>query len=217
MPYPLQPLRWLAFTLALSAVVLQRDGSNSRNTNPQISKPEAAAAYFPPDTLGDRGNFFREYLTRIGEPSLLAPARDKSAVMYRLEGWSAQHARFISVRLSIRPDGSGEIVSVVQAGSPSVTNKTNRASDRLSSQKFLALIEKCGFWSMPTTAQTHKSYKFDATIWVFEGVSNGHYHVVLRETALSSAFADVVRFMGRELANLDPLTLPRTDTESKMK
>lgn len=53
-----------------------------------------------------------------------------------------------------------------------------------------------------------KSYELDASTCVLEGVSNGSYHIVFRRGPEAGPFADMVRFLAKDIANLDEAAFP---------
>jgi hypothetical protein len=181
---------------------------------PHDSTVTASITYFPAGALGSSTNFFSEYLSRLKEPSLLAGIEESASFSYRLDFWSGQHARFIVVRLLQKKDGSIQITTIEQSASPVVDRRAQYSASDIECQKFLNLVETTRFWSMPTVEQWGskngpRPYQFDSSTWVFEGVRNGKYHVVIRDGPKPSPFTEMVRFLAKDLGKLDESVIPR--------
>jgi hypothetical protein len=180
---------------------------------PHDSTATAGTTYFPAGALGGFTNFFSEYLSRLDEPSLLNGIEESGAVSYRLDFWSGQHARFIVVRLLLKRDGKIQITTIEQSRSPVVDRRAQYSASDIECQKFLNLVETARFWSMSTVEQRQskdgpRPYRIDASNWVFEGVRNGKYHVVIREGPELSPFTEMVRFLAKDLGKLDESSIP---------
>lgn len=185
--------------------------------NPPASANKANI-YFPQDAINGFSDFYSSYLNYFGEPSLLAAAQDPRAHSYRLDWTAAQHWHVLMLRLSLNPDGSAKLTCLEQSkeepGKPAEVRRSELSPSNADVQRFLQLVGEAGFWSMPALEQDNstpslKAYKTDASPWVFEGVRDGHYHVVLRFSPESSPFTDMVRFLAKEIAKLDEPAIPR--------
>src|SRR5207245_7977200 len=84
----LYKLTCVACTAALCTTAFLFAGANSQQGVPKspASSATEAPVYFPPDMVDGFNGFFSHYLSRFGEPSLLAAAQDSSALSYRLDG-----------------------------------------------------------------------------------------------------------------------------------
>jgi hypothetical protein len=156
------------------------------------------------------GDFFSSYLSHFGEPSLFTAAQDPSAHSYRLDWLSSQHGYVLVVRILLNPDGGAEVIAIEESGKPDALQRTQNRLSGADVKKFLQLVEKADFWTMPAENPDprRKAYKFDASPWVFEGVRNGSYHVVRRLSPNSSPFTEMVRFLAKDLAKLDDSAIP---------
>lgn len=197
-------------TFLLSAV------PGSRQSSAQLPSRSSAseAPYFPSDVANGLDGFFSSYLRSVNEPSLLAASKDLNIESYRLDWLGGQTGRLLSVRLSINSDGTAKVFTTEQSSTPSQLHKTENSVAAADVQRFLKRVEKADFWSMPTLEAQNsspgpKAYKTDASSWAFEGVHNGHYHVVLRPSPESSAFTEMVGFLAKQIAKLDDSSVPR--------
>jgi hypothetical protein len=213
----------LACSTALCAAVFLFSGSNPQQGVPQSSASSAtkAALYFPSGAVDGFANLFSDYLSRIDEPSLLAAAQDPSAISYRFESLAGQSGQMLAVRLSLNPDGSARIFTREESGTPRVLHRTEKSVPAAGVNKFLQLVEKASFWSMPAIEPENsdarrKAYKMDASTWVFDGVRTGGYHVVFRQGPEPSPFTEMVHFLEKDLAKLDESVIPRTSSTSSI-
>jgi len=211
----LYKLTWVACTAALCTTAFLFAGANSQQGVPKspASSATEAPVYFPPDMVDGFNGFFSHYLSRFGEPSLLAAAQDSSALSYRLDWMASQRWVVLAVRLSFNADGTASVTSIVESGPPAVLHRTQNSVSVEDAKKFMQMLEKAGFWAMPSMEQEKpskgpKAYKLDASPRIFEGVRNGRYHVVPRLSPESSPFTEMVRFLTRDLAKLDESVIP---------
>jgi hypothetical protein len=172
--------------------------------------------YFPSELDGS-GAFFSDYLSRIGEPSLLTAAKEPDLISYRFESIASQTGRMLAVRLFLNPDGSAKILVADESGTPRRLHRTESGIAAADVDKFLQLVENARFWSMPTVESEnrdlpHKVYKMDASTWILEGVRRGGYHVVLRQGPEEGRFTKMVRFLLKDLAKLGDSVIPRAFT-----
>jgi len=183
---------------------------SARQTTSQ-SPPQSTGQpieFFPPDTIGF-SNFFSQYLNYFGEPSLLAAAQDPNSFSYRLDAVGGTRGYVIAVRLSLKKDGSAQIFISQHWPSPdpevrTVVTRTVKDAPAADVKIFLQMVQRVDFWSMRPELDPHKTgYELDADTWVFEGVRNGSYHVVLRNGPDRNSFTDMVRFLTKNLAKLD--------------
>jgi hypothetical protein len=177
-----------------------------------VSKAPPASAsqtvvFFPPAAIDGWANFFSQYLSYFNEPSLLAAAQDSSALSYRLESIAGRKAEVLAVRISLSSDGGARVVAVEQSGTPPILHRTEHSASAAQVKTFLQFVDKADFWSM-RAIESGKGYYTDSDTWIFEGVRNGTYHVVLRAGRQSRPFVDMVRFLAKELAKLDESDIP---------
>jgi hypothetical protein len=209
-------LSQVALTTALSAAAVLTAVTNSPQRVQE--KPEASAtakidAYFPRGAVDGFGDYFSSYLRSAGEPSLFALAEDTRTISYRFDWLAGQSWHFLAIRLSLNPDGSGRITATEILGAPGASHKTELNASRADVMRFLQMIEKADFWSMPNVEEgnakaSHRSYKLDASTWVFEGVRGGGYHVTLRRAPETSPYTEMVDYLVRDLAKLDESAFP---------
>jgi hypothetical protein len=112
------------------------------------------------------------------------------------------------VRLVVNADGSGQTISAVSSSGKSDEFKNTKVSVSASDvQKFLQLVEKVGFWSMPSIEKKNeggrKMYVFDGAWWMVEGVRNKSFHYVFRRNPGSSSFTEIGRDLAKNLAKID--------------
>jgi hypothetical protein len=210
-------LHKLACSTAACATAFLFSGMNSQQAAPQSPASSAAATphYFPPGAVNGFAEFFASYLTRVGEPSLLIAAQEPEAILYRFESMAGQTGRTLAVRLSLNPDGSARIFTAEEFGTPRSLHRTENNVAPTDVNRLLQLVDRGRFWSMATIEPENRdlprrAYKTDASTWVFEGVRNAGYHVVLRRGPEPGRFTEMVRFLLRDLAKLDESAIPRT-------
>jgi hypothetical protein len=177
---------------------------NSQQIAPQSPQSTASEpdGYFPPGAFVQAGTF-SSFLTYSREPSLLAAAQDPGTAAYRFDLLTFMPAWFRTVRLSFNPDGSARIIVTEQGYDPKdVRHVTELPVSSSDAKKFLDLVDKANFWSMPGVTP-HPGYYRDASMWVLEGVRNGNYHVVYREEPDARDLAEMVFFLVRNLSKRD--------------
>jgi hypothetical protein len=209
-------LSQVALTTALSAAAVLIAGTNSQERGQEKPASSATAkidAYFPPGAVDGFGDYFSSYLRFAGEPSLFALAEDPRAISYRFDWLAGQSSHFLAIRLSLSPDGSGLLTSTEILGAPEASHKKELNVSPPDVMRFLQTIEKADFWSMPNAEggyprASQRSYKLDASTWVFEGVRGGRYHVTLRRAPETSPYTDMVDYLVRDLAKLDKSAIP---------
>src|SRR5207245_1572854 len=151
----LYKLTWVACTAALCTTAFLFAGANSQQGVPKspASSATEAPVYFPPDMVDGFNGFFSHYLSRFGEPSLLAAAQDSSALSYRLDWMASQRWVVLAVRLSFNADGTASVTSIVESGPPAVLHRTQNSVSVEDAKKFMQMLEKAGFWAMPSMEQ----------------------------------------------------------------
>jgi len=206
-----------AVTAALCTTALLFASSGSRQTTPQTPSPTAdkAATYFPPGLFNGIDFYIADFLSRAGEPSLRCAAQDPSVLSYRLSFMGFVPERTLAVRLFVDSGGTARISSAKGSVSTQALHKAANTVSVADVHKFLRRVDKANFWSMPANEPENPDprrgvYKVDASVWIFEGVRNGTYHVVVRRGPESSPFTEMVLFLTNDLAGLDVRASPRS-------
>jgi len=192
-----------AAALCLSTLLCAAPSSHRAGAQNPPSSADQAVPYFPTDDVGRQVSLFTFLLPRIGEPSLLTADHDPDALIYRIEIFYAMPPRLLAVRLSLNLDGTAGIFGAEEyLGNQEVFHSPVHTVSATDTKKFLDLVDRANFWSMPMTVQPGGYYR-DAGMWAFEGVLNGNYHVVFRESPDASQLTDIERSLVRGLAQLD--------------
>ena len=189
---------------ALSCAAISQQ-ETPKSTSQQTSQ---ATRYFPVGAVGSFAKFFAEYLRFFDEPSLLPRAEDRTVVSYRLESLLLRGHEVLVVRLSLNPDGTARVVTVDQSGKPPAVHRIERTSPAADVKKFLELIEKVNFWSTSTLRQD-TGYTRDGVPWIFEGLLDGKYHVVIRDDWPSNRSDELLRYITIDLGKVDASGIPR--------
>lgn len=135
----------------------------------------------------------------MGEKPLVETAGLQVTQVYRLLVLTRPSNTPVVVRLSIGPDGTGEVVvkmseSARAAGVLAVHRTVNLS--RLDVDDYRKLLADSSFWSMPV----HEAIDFHHVVmgepgWMFEGEKEGSYHVVCRGTSSLASLKKVVMFL----------------------
>jgi hypothetical protein len=105
----------------------------------------------------------------------------------------------VVVRLSIAPDGTGEVVGKIGRSPrfPDVltVNRIAKVS-QAEIDEFVKLLADSGFWSMPVfeTIDPH-DFMMGEPGWMFEREKEGSYHVVCRGTSSLASLKKAVMFL----------------------
>ena len=174
------------------------------------SPANESAVYFPTGLI-DSSEFFSGFLRSIDEPSLVAAARDRTATMYRWETLTGQSGQMLAVRLTVKPDGSGMVVTTRVAPHGDAPVITKREVSREDVEHFAQVVEESGFWPAegrgPKRREGKTSYVLDAGPEILEGVRGGMYHAVERR-GHGDRFAEVVRCLAVELGGIEDVEGP---------
>ena len=196
-----------ALTLCTTALLFVCATAHPQDPQAPASSPSKIVAYFPPGTIS--GQFFSEYLSYFGEPSLFAASQDPSVHSYRLDWLSSQRGYVLTARIVLKSEGGAEVIAVEQSPKSGMPHRTQNSISAADTKKFCELVDRAHFWTMPVEAEEDRRiYKFAPSPWVFEGVRHGSYHVVLRLSPRPSPFTDIVRFLTKDLAKLDDSAVP---------
>jgi hypothetical protein len=153
----------------------------------QISADDAWARYNIP------------LLHLMGEKPLAEAAEPQAAQVYRLFFQTRPSGIPVVVRLSVGPDGTGEVVSKIsqsaRAADVLAVHRTVNLS-RTEVGDFYKLLADSGFWSMPVHEQINIHHVLmGETGWIFEGKKEGSYHVVCRGTSSLASLKKAVMFL----------------------
>lgn len=171
--------------------------------------------YFPAGIFNQNPNAIRmelydaAYLCQMGEPSLLQAAKDSESTTYRF--LLLGNHRGFSARLTLRADGNGEIdgrelvidfdVKDSRYTPHPALRKGSLLVRKEQVHRFLALLQKAGFWSMKTNDDMPVG--LDGTHWILEGVRNHNYHVVDRWSPENGDYKQVCSY----LIDISPIKL----------
>jgi hypothetical protein len=174
------------------------------------SPASESAVYFPTGLI-DSSEFFSGFLRSIDEPSLVAAARDRTATMYRWETLTGQSGQMLAVRLTVKPDGTGMVVTTRVAPHGDAPVITKREVSREDVEHFAKVVEESGFWPAegrgPKRREGKTAYVLDAGPEILEGVRGGMYHAVERR-GHGDRFAEVVRCLAVELGGIEDVEGP---------
>jgi hypothetical protein len=185
-----------------------------------------AQNYFPAGALGEnaeshqfRVDWYSKHLKALGEPSLWELSqKDPTAAVYRFLWLRSFHSP-IAVRLVLAPDGSAQLharMIKLQAGyEPGrLIRDEVVALKAVAAQSFVTALESAGFWALPSVQFQRLSINGEATVmldgaqWIIEGVRNGKYHVVDRQ---SPDPGEAVRAIGLLALKLGRFKIPARD------
>lgn len=181
-----------AVMLALFCSLAQAQDSANRSNDMRHVKPRWSVSDW-------------ECLPPMGEPSLLE-ARDQQANAYRfIYQHSMQHKPLV-VRISIRPDGTGEVITkILTYAADCKTGKLTKNKKRVVPKKavdaLLKRVEEADFWQLPAEDSVIGP---DGATWIVEGVKDGRYHVVNRWSPRRGEY----KRLGEEFAKLGRLRFP---------
>jgi hypothetical protein len=150
----------------------------------------SAGDYFPAGVLGDSSSqhrllsaWYSKHLSAMSEPSLWDVSRqDSTGEVYRFL-WLRSFHHPISVRLTVRKDGTGLLTSKETNGKggyePGKLVRDLRATlSREQTRWFLDRVEYSGLWKLPTNQSG--VIGLDGAQWIIEAVKGGSYHIVDR-------------------------------------
>jgi hypothetical protein len=153
----------------------------------------SAGDYFPVGVLGDsssqhrfRSDWYSKHLTAMREPSLWdVSGQDSAMEVYRFL-WLRSFHHPISVRLTVRHDGTGLLTSKETDGKGGydpgklIRNVTATLS-REQTDWFRDRAEGSGLWKLPTKQpEAAGTVGLDGAQWIIETRKGGRYHIVDR-------------------------------------
>lgn len=153
-----------------------------------------ASHFFPGGIYSNYVNkAYSKQLSAMNEPSLLELSKKSHLKIYRFL-WLRTFHHPISIRLTIKGDGTGELVAKMTSGAggyePGVLETNNVL--QITKQKVLDFqkqIEKIAFWEMKSKIELGG---LDGARWIIEGVKDGKYHLVDRWTSQTKAIHEAV-------------------------
>jgi len=181
--------------------------AQSRRLITSNDPPDVNPQYFPtgvfseyPDIADSRARGVAKFLRAIGEPSLLDAAKNKSSDSYRLL-WLRTFNQPIAIRLTIRPDGTGQLMGVEMTGKSgfdlgvvATTEIVEVSQDQI--HQFQDLLQTTEYWSMPTLdVRLHEERIRDGADWILEGSRDGRYHVVARTSPSIGTYRDACLYL----------------------
>jgi tetratricopeptide (TPR) repeat protein len=153
--------------------------------------------------------WFTAPLHALGEPSIYQQLKNKDIEVYRfteLPTWDNP----IAVRIVITKDGTGILYAKMTDGEGGFDPGKISIDEEWKINKnlvkeFLNVIAVENFWQLPTNKEDEELIT-DGTEWILEGLSKGHYHLVLRNSPEES-----VRRIGSYFVKLSGLDKVRYD------
>lgn len=208
----------LLLTLCATTLTVAVGGarqSAAPSSGKQVANP---TAYFPPGQTSMPINF--SVLVSLNEPSLFEAANDARLVSFRASFFSPVPTRSLAIRLVVNHDGSGQITSSASSSATKGILRTQVTVSAENVDKFLQLVQKEGFWQMPsieedtdqkTDATGRKAYVMDGAAWMLEGVRNGSFHYVYRLNPNPNPILAMECYLAKDLAKpVDPVfSMPR--------
>jgi hypothetical protein len=184
-----------------------------------LQKPAGNADYFPVgvfslDFPSEAANLKSDQITRnavsaelraMDEPSLFEISQKQDCEIYRFL-WLRTFHQPISIRMTINPDGSGDLVAKVMSGRSGydsgylITNAESHlvpVEIRLFNEKLL----KADFWTL-STRRLKDIYGRDGATWILEGTKHKTYHVVDRWSPHDGSYRDACLYLTLGLAKL---------------
>jgi hypothetical protein len=147
-------------------------------------------------------SWYTKHLKAMKEPSLWADSNKPEWQSYRFL-WLRTFHHPIAIRLNVKNDGTGELISKVTSGAGGyepgelIIDRTTSLSPSQVSI-FLKALDKADFWNMPSKGGKMGN---DGAQWIIEGVKNEKYHLVDRWSPKNNTFRDAAIALTR-LSNL---------------
>ncbi|MBW8039610.1 MAG: hypothetical protein FVQ85_06380 [Planctomycetes bacterium] len=144
--------------------------------------------YFPDKIFSDRKDIhdftvsrFTKYLKALKEPSIYKQRDISNKKVFRFT-WLRTFHEPVSIRLEIKPDGSGIIFAkkIYSGGGFEVGRINKNKKKKIAKEKtdeFLKLIKEKNFWDIPSIKD---SMVIDGAQWMIEGLYDQKYHLVDR-------------------------------------
>jgi hypothetical protein len=197
----LKPL--LLLMPCMTALTIAGAGPKRSTAQGSTQSTPNAPVYSPPEQTNIPVTYAA--LASLGEPSLFEAAKNTSVFSFRVSYFSPVPQREIAVRLVINSDGSGQITSAVSSGAASEVKRTQNNVSAADVNKLLQLLARVEFWSMSsseekTGAAGRKVYVMDGSHWMVEGVHEGSFHYVYRQSPKPSPITEIACNLATDLA-----------------
>lgn len=201
-------LTMTAILMLMSALApCPSDGQNAQ-VAAQIPSPREIDQFFQGKLQADSlpARFDARYLQLMGERPLVEMVGPQAPQIYRFLLETRPYGVPVVVRLSIGPDGTGEVNGKIGHSPRFPDHLTEDRMAKLSqadTDKFLRLLAGSDFWSMPVfeTIDPHHVLLGEPG-WTFEGAKEGSYHVVFRGTSGLASLRNAVMFL-QHVSKLD--------------
>jgi hypothetical protein len=181
-----------------------------------VQAEKSASVFFPKgifSTIGEADQFnaarYARYLRALQEPSLYAMKSNSQAVVFRFLCLRTFGQPFV-IRVIARANGGGIVRFKMTDGTGGyrpgdlVADKTVKL-DKKQTQRCLARIERADFWQLKTK-ETNKDLRDEAQ-WVLEGVRNGKYNLVERQSPSRGGVRRLglyfIKLSGEKIRDLD--------------
>jgi hypothetical protein len=174
-----------------------------------IPSPDDIAQFFQGQLSGSDhvATTYCRILHLMGEKPLVVAKSPQAPQIFRMVVETRPYNVPVVVRLTIGPDGVGEVVSKVaqSARFPDVLT-VNRAAAVSSANvnEFLKLLTDSGFWLKPVQAPLDSEHVvMGEPGWMLEGNNEGSYHVLWRNTSGLTSLREAVMFLVVNIGKVD--------------
>lgn len=206
----------LAITLisVISLLGSAKSGAQDLDRLRYIAPPQEIFQFFQGNLGPNNGRAlaveYARFLHMMGEKPLVETAGSQGTQVYRLLVGTRPYNIPVVVRVSILPDGTGEVVGKISHSSRFADRLTANKTIRISHEdveQFLKLLADWSFWSMPVLERIDPAHvRLGGVGWMLEGEKAGSYHVVCRDDANLASLQGAVLF----LVNVSHLDLAST-------
>jgi hypothetical protein len=144
------------------------------------SVARAQVKYFPPDF---HVNWYEKHLSALKESSLWESSRTQKSQSYRFL-WLRTFHHPIAIRIDVNSDGTSLLTTKMTSGKGGyepghlLQNETHALTSEQTNW-FLGKIESLNFWKLPSI---QGDVGPDGAQWIIEGVKDGKYHIVDRQS-----------------------------------
>jgi hypothetical protein len=168
-----------------------------------LQKSPATVDYFPVGVFS--WECPSSELREMDEPSLWEVSQKSKREVYRFL-WLRTFHQPIAVRLTINPDGSGDLVAKLMGGKGGYDTGLLASNEQshlppVEARSFIEKLMKADFWTLSPT-RFQDSYGRDGAMWIVEGTKNGTYHVVARWSPRDGPYRDACLYLALALARL---------------
>jgi hypothetical protein len=211
---PCKALKLLLLLMPCMTALTIADAGPKRSTAQGSTQSTSnAPVYFPAEQTHIPLTYAA--LVSLGEPSLFEAAKNTSVFSFRVSYFSPVPEREIAVRLVINSDGSGQITSAVSLGAASGVKRTQNSVSAADINKLLQLLAKVEFWSISsaeekTDAAGRKVSVMDGSFWMVEGVHEGSFRYIYRQSPKPSPITEIACNLATDLAKPDDSSISIT-------